>query len=279
MSTPTMPNIELLERHFARIGAAFRADAPERRPWFRRAAVPWFSLDVDERAPGEPFVLRADPDHLDRLDLQVVNADVAQRHLLLHVAIRHHNHQIEKHKYLCGHDERHWFVAETPRTNVTTIREAMEALRPPEVARAVHRQAIKPKRRYRRRNRAFVRQGEWFFLPRPRLRLEDAVIHRHEPLRRSGGKPHLVEEIVRTGGQPVYWNARFPDGLTEAQYRRRLLMTPALRKLRWQVMRRNPRVFARGTVRHPDHATLRLRAWHEVAMAVEGQTGTVAFLD
>ncbi|MEL6611726.1 MAG: hypothetical protein AAFQ53_06500 [Bacteroidota bacterium] len=279
MPNPTMPNLELLARHFARIGAAFRVEAPEPRPWFRRGDAPWFSLDVDERAPGEPFVLRIDPSHLDRLDFQVVNADPAQRHLLLHAAIRHSNHQTDKHKYLCGHDERHWFVAETPRTNVTTIREAMDALRPPEVAWAVHRQAIKPKRRYRRRNRAFVRQGEWFFLPRPGLRLEDAVIHRHEPLRRSGGKPHLVEEIVRTGGQPVYWNARFPDGLTEAQYRRRLMKSPALRKLTWQVMRRNPCVYARGMVRHADHATLRLRIWHEVAMAAEGQTGTVAFLD
>ncbi|MEM6782425.1 MAG: hypothetical protein AAF624_01635 [Bacteroidota bacterium] len=274
-----MPNLELLERHFARIGAAFRVEAPERRPWSRRDDAPWFSLDVDERGPGEPFVLRADPDHLDHLDFQVVNVDARQRHLLLHAAIRHPNHQIEKHKYLCGHDERHWFVAETPRTNVTTIREAMDALRPPEVSWAVQRQAIKPKRRYRRRNRAFVRQGEWFFLPRPKLRLEGAVIHRYEPLRRSGGKPHLVKEIVRTGGQPVYWHARFPNGLTEAQYRRRLLESPALRKLSWRVMRRNPRVFARGTVRHPDHATLRLHLWHEVAMAAEGQTGTVAFLD
>jgi hypothetical protein len=31
-------------------------------------------------------------------------------------------------KFLCGHDERHWFVAEVPRG--TTVREAKEALKP-----------------------------------------------------------------------------------------------------------------------------------------------------
>ena len=29
-------------------------------------------------------------------------------------------------------------------------------------------------------------------------------------------------------------------------------------------MRRNPRVYARGRIRHPDHATVTLDGWHEV---------------
>jgi hypothetical protein len=32
----------------------------------------------------------------------------------------------------------------------------------------------------------------------------------------------------------------------------------------WRVMRRNPKVFVRGTVRHADHKTVLLDGWHEV---------------
>ena len=34
-------------------------------------------------------------------------------------------------------------------------------------------------------------------------------------------------------------------------------------------MTREPELFARGTVRHPDHATIPLRGWHRVAMNTE----------
>jgi hypothetical protein len=47
-------------------------------------------------------------------------------------------------------------------------------------------------------------------------------------------------------------------------------------------MRRNPGVYARGTVRHSDHATITLPFWHRVIMNTETQSRTmanVAFLD
>jgi len=47
-------------------------------------------------------------------------------------------------------------------------------------------------------------------------------------------------------------------------------------------MRRNPGVYARGTVRHSDHDTLNLQLWHRVLMNTETQSRTmanVAFLD
>jgi len=50
----------------------------------------------------------------------------------------------------------------------------------------------------------------------------------------------------------------------------------------WQVMRRNMRVYARGTVRHSDHATITLPFWHRVHMNTETESRTmshVAFLD
>jgi hypothetical protein len=50
----------------------------------------------------------------------------------------------------------------------------------------------------------------------------------------------------------------------------------------WQVMRRNPGVYARGNVRHSDHATITLPFWHRVIMNTETQSRTmanVAFVD
>ena len=47
-------------------------------------------------------------------------------------------------------------------------------------------------------------------------------------------------------------------------------------------MTRNASVYARGTVRHSDHETIRLPFWHRVLMNTETQTRTmakVAFLD
>ena len=47
-------------------------------------------------------------------------------------------------------------------------------------------------------------------------------------------------------------------------------------------MRRNPRVYARGSVRHQDHATIRLPDWHRVVLNTETETetmGNVAFID
>jgi len=44
-------------------------------------------------------------------------------------------------------------------------------------------------------------------------------------------------------------------------------------------MRRNPRVYARGRVRHSDHATIFLPCWHRVSMNGEVLSSRVAFLD
>jgi len=79
------------------------------------------------------------------------------RHLLL-LARRDRG---QKEKYLCGHDERHWFVCAVPDSRgVASVAAALEALQPPEVRAAVGRALRRPKERMRRHNRAFIRQGE-----------------------------------------------------------------------------------------------------------------------
>jgi hypothetical protein len=61
-----------------------------------------------------------------------------------------------------------------------------------------------------------------------------------------------------------------------------LLNNPAAKRWGWRVMRRNPGVYARGTIRHSDHETITLPFWHRVIMNTETRSRTmarVAFLD
>lgn len=57
----------------------------------------------------------------------------------------------------------------------------MEALKPSEVVVAQARTHLRGKDRNRRKNPAFVRQGEWFFLPQSSLVVDASLILRWEP--------------------------------------------------------------------------------------------------
>jgi hypothetical protein len=164
----------------------------------------------------------------------------------------------------------------------SSVSQAMDALQPAGVQDALARGQVAFSQRHTRKNRAFRRQGEWFFLPEPDFVVNDKLVLRNEPLRRGAGKPHLVEEIFRDGGESVYACAERPNGVTEREYRRLLRANAQARAWRWRVMRRNMRVHARGTVHHSDHATITLPFWHQVLMNTETQSRTmanVAFLD
>ena len=93
----------------------------------------------------------------------------------------------EKSKFLCGHDERHWFVAAIPEDarGVTDVAAAKAALQPQAVHEPVRR--TRPKDPFRRRNAAYVRQGEWFFVPAAGLDPPAASVLRDEPLTRGRG--------------------------------------------------------------------------------------------
>lgn len=180
----------------------------------------------------------------------------------------------EKARFLCGHDERHYFVAAVPEA-VSTVERAKEALQPPEA-----RAPLPRKERNRRRTSAYARQGEWFFVPDPSFEPLGIPIHRREPIRRGNGSPHVCEELCRTGGETVYRHFVYaPDGLTEPEYRR---VSARTGHRGWTPMRRNATVHVRGTVSHPDHATVRLRGWHRVLPNTESRAPGrrfVAFLD
>ncbi len=258
-----------VERHFAAIGARIKLGENP------RLASGGVRLDIDTDRKGEFFSITTAPD----ADLAVVDIRRDIRHLLLLS-----NQSDGNHKFLCGHDERHWFVAAVPEVeraaNVVT---AMEALKPEEVRHRQARLQLPSRKRNRRRNEAFVRQGEWFFLPMPEeLKVDTKAILINEPLRRGRGKPHWVVELVRMGGTTVYVSHHYPNGLLEHEYQALLQREPQRKHDNWVPMRRNPRVLVRGRVRHADHKTIVLPYWHRVLMNTETEAVAmrhVAFLD
>jgi len=249
---------------FARIGARLKiADSAGN-----------IKLDVRADRKGEFFEIRGADAEVAVLDVQP-----ADRHLLLLV-----REAGEKHKFLCGHDERHWFVAAIPESApVGTVRQAKEALKPGDVQAAQARKRLGAKARGRRKNAAYVRQGEWFFLPVSGHAVDEKLVLPNEPLRRgNGGKPNWMEFCYRTGGETVYVCNRYPNGVTEAQYHQVIARNSAAKNWGWTTMRRNLGVYVLGRVRHADHATITLHGWHQVLMNTEGHAKAmrnVAFLD
>ena len=264
----------LLDIKFARIGARLKiADHSARRS--RASGV--ISLDVQNDHKGEFFEIARQPGA--QAEIAVLDVQPADRHLLLLV-----REGKDKSKFLCGHDERHWFVAGIPESApVGTVRQAKEALKPAEVLSAQAGKRLGAKARSRRKNAAFVRQGEWFFLPVPDFAANEKLVLRDEPLSRgNGGKPHWAEFCYRTGGETVYVCSHHPNGVTEEQYKSILAGNPKAKRWGWRAMRRNPGVYVRGRVRHADHATITLHVWHRVLMNTEGLSRAmrnVAFLD
>lgn len=264
-------NVPSMERQFARIGARVHvSDALDR--W--RGGD--FAIDVQRDANGEYFDISVRPEA--DIDMEVVDARKEARHLLLLV-----RNDGGKEKFLCGHDERHWFAAAIPnRRGVSNVPTAMEALKPVDVIDAQRQHRVRGKKRMARKNRAYVRQGEWFFLPELNLSVKKSEVLRNEPLQRSGSKPHVAEYCYRTGGETVYVCRQYPQGLTEQSYAQLLTRRPKLASLPWTVMRRNPDVYVRGRVRHSDHETIVLHEWHRVRMNTENESRAkrnLTFLD
>src|SRR5262245_14540111 len=194
---------------FARIGARLKVAEPA----VRSRVAGFVSLDVRSDHRGEFFEI-VRPAGAES-DVEVLDVQPGERHLLL--LVREGN---DKNKFLCGHDERHWFVAGIPeKAPVGTVRQAKEALKPAEVQTAQARERLSGKARNRRKNAAYIRQGEWFFLPVGNLAIDERLVLCEEPLSRGRGKPHWAEFCYRTGGEQVYVCFRYPRGVTSEQYK------------------------------------------------------------
>ena len=191
-----------------------------------------FEIDVRQNGGREAYHLKYPTG--DTVLVEALDVKPKQRHLIMDVT----GWRLPiSGRYLCGYDEQHWFVASLPFDRRTaTVRGAMEALKPAIVLREQKRKGVKH-RRHRRKTAAYVRQGEWFFLPRPNMHVGELAV-RNGQLVRSGGKPHRVEWLYR----------------------------PADRD----------ETFVRGVVSHPDHKTIYLQVWHRVVQNNESEPTPVA---
>jgi hypothetical protein len=245
----------ILERRFAYIGARARLDMADQ-----------VRIDIRRDRRGEYFGLRLP----DTGTASVLDADRRNRHLLLLVNVAG-----EKSRYLCGHDERHWFVAAIPESEggVRDVTAAQHALMPSTIRVAASR--LRNRQRHRRKNPAYIRQGEWFFVPAPDLTPKWWTVLRNEPLSRGRGQSHVIEFAYRRGGVIVYVNNKYPRGLTQAEFD---VLPQTARRGNWNQMLRDAEVYAKGRVKHPDHATVLLRGWHRVFVNTESTAKAMRFL-
>ena len=246
-----------LARHFAKIGARVKVHGPRR--WQRET----YEIDVRSDKQGEYFDLSL----LRATNFQLLQAREDQKHLLILGE--------DGKRFLCGHDERHWFVAGI-KDRVSTVMAAKASLMPESVRQMVGN--LPPSEVDNRNNRVFKRQGEWFFVPVIKNINPDFIL-RNEPMRKtSRNKPHWASELYRDGGETVYVSRS--ETLSEAEYVSRVNSDPEkMKRTAWRVMTQNANVYVRGTVRHADHSTVTLDGWHRVFMNAEFTTAAVAFLD
>jgi hypothetical protein len=278
---------ELIEAKFQEMGARARVTTLQTsrqlgRRWNGQrnqveTALP-IRIDIARDADGEYF------DVLCRRDARVHVLDVrpSDRHLLLSAIVRPWSkNEMDESKFLCGHDERAWFVASIPeKADARNVQDAKDALKPDEVWESIRMYGVPMSKRDQRRTVAFVRQGEWFFIPRPELEVEELKVLHNEPIARGGGKAHMCQFLYRTGGEQVWVSEGYENGLLPHEYMS--LPRDERNRWRWRQMFRDARAYVKGAIRHPDHKTVWLSFWHEVVMNTETQARAmqhVAFLD
>lgn len=267
-----------LEKHFKKIGAKLNVvkTRPQRQGFTSRRNEDMFQLDIVVKDGLEMFEIQIPEQNLDNLELSILEVKPKDRHLvLLARELGKDGVALKKEHFLCGHDERHLFVASVE--GVSTVRQAKDSLKPASIRR--NEVGLNEKKRNRRKNKHFKRQGEWFFIPEE-ITPDPAFVIRNEPLSRgNGSKPHMAQFCYRSGGEAVKVSSQYPNGLTIAQWKKLIARRPKLRNLAWQDMRRGAAVYVKGKIRHEDHATITLNQWHSVLMNTERFTETVAFLD
>lgn len=280
--------METLVKKFEKMGARAKVetipDVIRRQFWDRRPSVVPLraSLNILRDKIGPFYSIQA----TESSELIVLDVQPKDRHLLLMIKLDdEENGKTLKNKFLCGHDERDWFIATMPDNRpVSNVLTAKEALKPEIVLDVQNSVQIASKKKNRRRNEAFIRQGEWFFIPAPETNPPKWLILENEPMRRGSGKPHTAEYLYRTGGTTVYVNRDYPNGLSEENFRQRV-QAGQISARNFSVRRLDPMVFARGRITHADHKTVLLNGWHRVVPNTEqtiapgGRLITMGFID
>src|SRR5512140_561239 len=113
-------NAKHIESKFAMMGARLKVSVlPEQR------VSEDYAVDIQKDRHGEYFELRLPEMLSQRLDVNVLQTDKRDRHLLLFVR----SPEGKPARFLCGHDEREWFVAAVP-GGASNVVQAKEALKP-----------------------------------------------------------------------------------------------------------------------------------------------------
>lgn len=270
---------------------------PWRQParWITRQLSPApLALDIKNVKGKEVFEIRISEAVKDTLDLQVLEVVPEERHLVLFAKLQQTVRSSSfsnrtgmrvvsnKMHFLCGHDERHWFVAGV--SPCSTVRDAKYALKPRAIDLAEAKAGVRYRDSNKRHNEAFVRQGEWFFVPTPGLEVNEHTVRKDEPLSRGrGSKNHVCQFACRTGGEEVWvkYNGKGQADITRTKESYEKLSDDERRE--YTQMMKNPQLYVKGTVKHADHATIDLgEVWHRVYMNNEKHElrgRTVAFLD
>jgi hypothetical protein len=280
-------NIESLQRQFALMGADLQVLVREpqtvmvpvdkngrelartrraRARFLQQGGGAPFVADIRGTGKREHFQFRINPELLK--SIQVVDVDREGRHLLLNVQTlppkNQNQHTLpDPQKLLMGHDEYHWFIAPVGRSAVN-VAAAKQSLKPEPVQEAQRKVGVKTKHLHKRKQAAFVRQGEWFFMPVPDFVVDPKLILKKEPIRRGRGKPHICEELYRSGGKAVMVSTHHPNGISMSAYNS---LTQKERREQgpiWRQMLENPQAYARGKVTHSDHSTIQLKVWHRI---------------
>jgi hypothetical protein len=266
--------ITQLEKQFQKIGASVKIQSSEIRRRTRQTAP--VTLDIVEANGKELFQIWVREDLKQSIDLSVLEVKGEDRHLLLLARqLSSNGDTLTKDHFLCGHDERHLFVASVE--GVSTVTAAKDSLKPKEIREK--EAGLNSKKRHRRKTDNFHRQGEWFFIP-AQINPPRNFIRKNEPLvRGSGSKPHMAQFAYRTGGEAVRVCTEYPNGLTLDEYRDLIKANPRAKNFNWRDMQREATVYVKGRISHADHASIVLNTWHRVLMNTERRTEAVAFLD
>lgn len=263
-----MSALQTIKSSFERIGARALI-----RPLSRESAMRLqrpMSIDVINDGLAEAYDIQL----LGGIWLNVLDVRPRQQHLLLSAR----NPRGED-RFLCGHDEFHWFVAALPGAP-DDVHSAKESLKP-DVVKSTERR--KRRKKHNRRNDVFMRQGEWFFIPCRHAQIDQDRVERNAPLLRGvGSKPHVCEFLFRDG-EPEYECDRYPKlAFFESEYREILRTRRKAKQWNWRRLPFNPKIYVKGWITHPDHSPFHFDVWHRVEMnreSTELNMTRVLFLD
>src|SRR5467141_689477 len=130
-------NAKHIETRFTAMGARLKVREIASR--WQMGSRKWsdlvnYAVDIRRDRYGAFFELRV-PTHLsETVEVTVLQSEPKQRHLLL--LIRKTDEKPQLDRFLCGHDERNWFVAAVP-GGASSVRQAMDALQPKDVRGAL----------------------------------------------------------------------------------------------------------------------------------------------